>query len=253
MGNDLYRTMQLADGVWRIDEGGLSVMYLIEGDTQALAVDCGVGAGDYLGVIRSLTGKPVIPACTSGLVPCAGGRGQFKTLRISRPDSELLEHVGVSARRAYALRKAPSQASRFRFAKVGREPMTMFLRQGDVIELGGRVVEVYEAPGVTMGCLAFYLPREKLLFTGLAFGEVCDLYRRGGDTPKNLADSARRLGEAPWETAYDARGRELGRDLLKKIAACAEKAAAKPAGRLPLRDKTTLDGVTVICRADKRR
>lgn len=260
MGMQLYRTTRLTDGVWRIDECGLSVMYLIEGDTQALAVDCGVGVGDYLSVIRTLTDKPVIPACTSGLIPCAGGRGQFKTLRIARPDAEdLLPRLSSLRRRVYAaqakLCRSASVPSllKMTFPTARREPMTMFLRQGDVIELGGRTVDVIEAPGVTQGCLAFYLREEKLLLTGRAVGRVNNLYRRGGDTPRNLADSADRLAKLDFETALDGRrGDPVDRALLEKVGACAQAAAAKPASRLPLPSVEKRDGVTVVCRADKR-
>ena len=45
MDEPYFRSEKLAEGVWRILSSG-DYAYLLEGDEEALAIDCGYGAGN---------------------------------------------------------------------------------------------------------------------------------------------------------------------------------------------------------------
>ena len=51
-------------GVWRIDDFFSASCYLVEGKEKALLIDTGMGEGDLLGLISSLTTLPVEVAVT---------------------------------------------------------------------------------------------------------------------------------------------------------------------------------------------
>ena len=61
--------------IWAIDEFAIAQCYLIEGDTQAVLIDTGLGQGDLRNVVDRLTGKPYIIINTHGYSDHIGGNG----------------------------------------------------------------------------------------------------------------------------------------------------------------------------------
>ena len=77
MEQTLYRVEKIADGTWRIDEGGLDALYVVEGADRAVLIDTGSGTGDLDALVRSLTEKPYEVYLTHGHVDHAGGIRQL--------------------------------------------------------------------------------------------------------------------------------------------------------------------------------
>lgn len=61
---NIFRVERIVSGVWRIDDYFMASCYLIEGPDRALLIDTGMGTGDFNGLIRSLTSKPITLAIT---------------------------------------------------------------------------------------------------------------------------------------------------------------------------------------------
>lgn len=186
-----YEVKEIAPKVYVINEYNLATMFVIEGEDQACCIDCGLGAGDYLYVVRQLTDKPVILACTHGHCDHIGGRGQFKTLRISRGDSEIIKRNNIARRFGYLLLyyikgdvKVPITDIKLHPTK--KEPMTMFLRQDDTIGLGGKTLKVIATPGHTDGSLSFLDIEDKILFTGDVLNPTNVLWFKESDSVETL-------------------------------------------------------------------
>jgi hydroxyacylglutathione hydrolase len=135
--SNVYSSELIAPGVWRLGDFGGFIgndnMYLIEGKDKALLFDTGMGTGDLAGYIKSLTGLPVEVVITHGHRDHFGQLGQFKdnTVYISKKE----------------ITRIPAEFMNSKFK---------FIKQGDMIDLGGgKIFEVLELPGHTMGSLLF--------------------------------------------------------------------------------------------------
>ena len=135
--SNVYSSELIAPGVWRLGDFGGFIgndnMYLIEGKDKALLFDTGMGTGDLAGYVKSLTNLPVEVVITHGHRDHFGQLGQFmdNTVYISKKE----------------ITRIPAEFMNSKFK---------FIKQGDKIDLGGgKIFEVLELPGHTMGSLLF--------------------------------------------------------------------------------------------------
>jgi glyoxylase-like metal-dependent hydrolase (beta-lactamase superfamily II) len=106
---------------------------------------------------------------------------------IHRLDAENLKHPG-------------SDGIPLFFPIHGVEP-DGFLEEGKMIQLGKLQIEVIHTPGHSPGSICFYLPAQKMLFSGdtLFQGSIGNLHLPTGQ-PKNMWGSLRKLAALPLET-----------------------------------------------------
>lgn len=139
--------------------------------------------------------------------------------------------------------------------------VTVQVREGDEVEVGGLVGQVYETPGHTSGHVSYYFPTEKLLFSGdTLFALGCGRLFEG--TPADMWRSLQKLRVLPDDTdvycgheytlsnARFARTIDTGNQALK--ARVEEIEAARQAGRPTVPFKLGLDKETSpFLRADE--
>lgn len=161
----------IANGTWCINEYGMAAMFLLEGADKALLIDTGIGTFDVKKLCESLTEKELIVACTHGHVDHVGGNGFFNRVYMNEADFQAAETLTVEARRDFF--RAVIGMSNGLFAVTendikhfSRLPELCPLCEGDVIDLGGRRIVVYETPGHTPGSISFLDVRERILFSG---------------------------------------------------------------------------------------
>ncbi len=145
-------------------------VYLLEGNDKALLIDAGTYMPTLGKAVASLTDKPVMLALTHGHGDHVGGIVCFPEAWIHPADTALLE-----ARRR------------------GFEGTVHFLSDGDVIDLGGRTIEVLATPGHTSGSLTFFDKERHYGFSGDAFGST-NLLLFGG-TFRDLIETTSRTAE----------------------------------------------------------
>jgi hydroxyacylglutathione hydrolase len=142
-----YRVDPLGKGLWRIQAitGTLSTAYLVEGAREAILVDSCTGQEGLRAVVEKLVGhKPVSVALTHGHGDHSGGVKYFSEVRLHEGDVPLLPKDAGAVRR--------------------------FLKDGDVIDLGGRRLEVVTIPGHTAGSVAFFDRAGRYIMTGDGIG-----------------------------------------------------------------------------------
>ena len=88
MKQDIYQVEQIAPGTWRIDECGRDNCYLLCGGARALLIDCSIGTGALMDVVRSLTDLPLTVAVTHAHGDHAGGGYQFGTIYVPRAETD---------------------------------------------------------------------------------------------------------------------------------------------------------------------
>ena len=137
-------------------------IWLIEGRDGALLVDTGLGYGDLRAEAEALTDRPIRVVNTHGHGDHSGGNYQFDTVYM---------HRAAQPTAAEALEMTAVFASRQELAaikeRMKEHPTELrFVSEGDVFDLGGRSLEVFETPGHTPGDLTLFDRENGLLFSG---------------------------------------------------------------------------------------
>jgi hydroxyacylglutathione hydrolase len=166
-----FTARKVAEGVWTIDDHGSDNMYLVEGTSQALLVDTGLGVAKLSDFVRTLTHLPVVVVNTHGHPDHAGGNFLFRSVHAHPLDFEAIEAVGTKESRQRTAERmtrgtpAPDMVSAEEAARVPTAELVP-LKDGQVFDLGGRKLEVIEQPGHTAGEIVLLDAANRLVFTG---------------------------------------------------------------------------------------
>lgn len=156
-----YGVFPLDEHTWRIEEvfgeNGSVYMYLLEGEKEALLIDTGMGTVDLQAVTRTLTDKPVMLLNTHFHFDHVGGNGQFETAMFHPADLAIYESA---ADPNAAAKPAPGVLS------TRRSPVNRPVQDGDVLDLGGRELEIIHTPGHTVGSICVLDAARRWVFTG---------------------------------------------------------------------------------------
>lgn len=163
-----FKATEVAPDTWRIDDHGIANIYVVIGRTRALVVDTGSGAANLRDYVRSLTPLPLLVLNTHGHPDHVGANYQFGAVLAPEADFDAIRSMAT-----------PEQMKRFAGMlggavvperEVFREaavPLSLTaVKDGEVIDLGGRRLEVMATPGHTPGEIVLLDRDRKLLFTG---------------------------------------------------------------------------------------
>ncbi|MBO4764247.1 MAG: MBL fold metallo-hydrolase [Bacteroidales bacterium] len=124
-------------------------VYIVEGNDRALVIDAGSRMPNLDKAVAKITDKPVILAVTHGHGDHVGGAVCFPEVYIHPADTSMIS----GGRAAY-------------------KGQIKYLNDGDVIDLGGRQIEVLHTPGHTAGSITFFDKANHYGFSGDAFGST---------------------------------------------------------------------------------
>lgn len=190
---------EIGDGLYLIstDTQGTSMLpgpattnsYLVIGEEKALLFDLSVDEIDVKEYAEKLAGKPVMTAVSHGHYDHIYHMEQYDDVWLHENDVPLLQGGGIGLR------------------KVDPCPNLHLLKDGDVIDLGGRKLDVIHIPGHTPGSILLLDRKTKILLSGDT-GARRLLYGVTGFVPfddfcKNLI----RLKTVDFEVMYSAHDR----------------------------------------------
>ena len=138
--NETYEIIRIDDRTWRIEDGMVRC-YLLAGAEKALLIDTGMTLKNAREIAEGLTDAPVELACTHGDPDHIAGNAAFPRFYMH-----------------------PAEEPNYRaFGGAGE---IVPVREGDVLELGGRALEVVELPGHTPGSIALLDRTRRALISG---------------------------------------------------------------------------------------
>ncbi len=134
--------IRINDSTYRI-ENGFVRFFLLEGRERALLIDTGASCGDAKAIAESLTTLPITLINTHGDGDHTSGNAAFDEFIISREDHE----------NCRLHEKFPSSRP-------------VFPADGEIINLGGRKIEIIFIPGHTKGSIALLDIEGRVLYSG---------------------------------------------------------------------------------------
>jgi len=144
-----YRVDVLGQGLWRIQAvaGTPSTAYLVAGTRDAVLIDTCTGQEGLKAVVDGLIGsKRLLVALTHGHGDHSGGIRYFPEVLLHPADAGMLPKDATAVRRD--------------------------LKDGDVLDLGGRKLEVVAIPGHTPGSVVFFDRAGRYAMTGDGIGST---------------------------------------------------------------------------------
>lgn len=144
-------------------------LYLVEGEEKALLIDTGTRIPNLDKIVATLTDKPIMVALTHLHGDHAGSAGCFSEVWVNPNDTVL-----ISGHNVY-------------------NGTINYLADGEIIDLGGRQIEVMYTPGHTPGSTTFFDKARHYGFSGDAFGSTNLLLFTG--TFKQLIETTTRTAE----------------------------------------------------------
>lgn len=154
MEKELY-VKQLKPYLYLLDEAHEATGYLVVGDEKACVIDTMNGYNNLYEAVKKITDKPIIVVNTHGHPDHIFGNVYFDEAYLNPKDYEL----------ASQFTKDPEF-----LANCEREgykmPPFRPIQGGDVIELGGKTLEIYELSGHTPGGILLLFKEDRILFTG---------------------------------------------------------------------------------------
>ncbi|TFG65892.1 MAG: MBL fold metallo-hydrolase, partial [Anaerolineales bacterium] len=134
-----FKTQNIAEGVWHIEDDRGGVMYLVAGTDRALLIDTGWGTGNVPELIASLTSLPVNVVNTHGHRDHTSGNDQFPEVYIHMDDLPMVDET----------------SSHY-----------IPIHDGYVFDLGERPIRVIRVAGHSPGSICLLDTKTRTLFSG---------------------------------------------------------------------------------------
>jgi glyoxylase-like metal-dependent hydrolase (beta-lactamase superfamily II) len=175
-----FEVYEVEPGVWAIYEPFQwqeVISYLIVGTESAVLFDTGNGIGDIRRVVAQLTDRPIRVLNSHSHFDHVGGNYQFGEILSPGTAFSLRKTAGVEGD---AIREEVSPAALCRELPAGVDPdehrvrpyrITGQIDDGDVLDIGGRELEVLRVPGHTDDAVALLDRKAGLLWSGDTFYE----------------------------------------------------------------------------------
>ena len=178
-----HEVKQVRKDTWIIEEAGVRY-FLLAGQAQAALIDTGMDSPDARSIAEELTERPVILLNTHADPDHVSGNAGFPEVWMSASECAFYHHRkegragdggNITVPAANLLQVRP-------------------LYEGDIIDLGGRELEVIALPGHTPGSIAFLDRKYRVLISGDSIQHNGRIYLFGPQRDlMAYADSLRRL------------------------------------------------------------
>jgi len=182
--------------------------YLLCGEERSLLIDTGLGICDISAQVKKLTDKPVAAVATHIHWDHIGGHQYYPDFYAHEAELGWLSGgfpLPAEVVRGMVLDRCdPPEDFRVEDYTFFQGTPTRVLRDGDTIDLGGRVLEVLHTPGHSPGHMCFFERERGDLYTGdLVYKGVLFAYYPSTD-PEAYLRSMERVAALPAKRIYPA-------------------------------------------------
>lgn len=174
-----HSVTQIAPNLYCISEFYLVNAFLLVGEEKAVLFDTGCGIGDIREICERITDKPITVMLTHGHFDHSGGLYQFTDCDVYMHPADLGMNTGNNQfRQFYATSRGPvrfpgEKNIQGMLARIPEEEpeivsldITKPVKEGDVFDVGGSTITVYETPGHTAGSVAYLVEPQRVLISG---------------------------------------------------------------------------------------
>lgn len=216
-----YESVKIADGVYRILANGNHCCELLVGSRMAALVDTGLGLGDLARAVREVTDLPLIILNTHCHVDHAGGNTLFDApAYMGQEDIETFDYSCSRDFRIITLQRNKNVLEWLR--EDGFDPEEYVNRprgelrpcsEGDVFDLGGLTVRVFNTPGHSVGGRSFYLEQMRYLYTGDAVYPCTLLFGYGSAKREVHIATLEKMLSIPFDRIY---GNHMAKPMMRQ-------------------------------------
>jgi len=177
---DWFEVYEVETDVWAIYEPFQwqeVISYLIVGSDSALLFDSGNGIANIRAIVDQLTDKPVQVLNSHSHIDHTGGNYQFRNILSPSTKFSVANSLGNDSDQvktevsAEALCKGLPAGVTQDDHRIEPYSITAVVKDGDIIDLGNRKLEVLQIPGHTDDSVALLDEKSGLLWTGDTFYE----------------------------------------------------------------------------------
>ncbi len=172
-----YRIQKVGDDITLIDEPHIKPFYRcniwhIRGRDRDALVDSGMGVVSLREHVSLVTEKPLTAIASHSHFDHIGCHHEFDVRAAHRLEADILAHPTRANTLAedYAtddiFDSLPPASYRSDLYAVRAAPVTHFLADGDIVDLGDRWLKVFHLPGHSPGGIALYEEATGILFSG---------------------------------------------------------------------------------------
>lgn len=179
---DTVIVKKLREDLYLLDDAHNATGYLLIGEEKACLIDTMMGSQNLAELVGRYTDKPVVVINTHGHSDHIYGNVFFKKAYMNLKDLELAESSTKNPQFAAACEKLGVTMSEFED-----------IHEGDVIDLGGKTLKIYDLPGHTLGGIVILCPEERVLFTGDSINHYLWMQLDGCLPITEYADNLERL------------------------------------------------------------
>ena len=170
---DWFKVKEIENDVFIIEETGYVQSYLINGETNSLLIDTGMGFQNIQVAIESIAKGPVTVVNTHWHFDHIGGNALFDHIGIADCEIKFIEHgvsneallgiLGLDSENSLTLPKGFIPEN----YQIEGAKASFSIKDGDIFNVGKRKVEAIATPGHTRGSTSFLDRHSRSLITGL--------------------------------------------------------------------------------------
>ena len=225
---DWYETISHGDGITLIRELHVASwlrcnIWHVAGRDRDILIDAGMGLRPLKPEVARLSGRPLTAIASHAHFDHIGGSHEFDCRLGHRTEAHIHETpdrnntaVGTFVR-AETFTAWPHDGFTPESYQVRAAPLTSFVDEGDVVDLGDRAFQVFHLPGHSPGSIALYETTTGILFSGdvVYNGALFDTVYHSD--PEVYRISLNRLRELPVTRVHGGHYKSFGRHKMISI------------------------------------